>query len=66
MLYSRSILAYVCGHDYCWPPGDPTSSNRYATSQELYDHWKLHHIDDSTCERPYRCGVEGCGKGWKV
>lgn len=42
------------------------SSKCYATSQELYDHWKVQHLDDSSCERPYRCGVAGCGKGWKV
>ncbi|KAI0344158.1 hypothetical protein BDW22DRAFT_1344257 [Trametopsis cervina] len=60
-----SVLAYVCGHDTCWPPGATMSSRCYNTSQELYDHWKIQHAEDATCERPYRCGIEGCGKGWK-
>lgn len=50
----------------CWPSGEPKSTECYSTSQELYDHWKVEHSDDAVCERPYRCGLPECGKGWKV
>lgn len=66
LTYLSSVLAYVCGHEACWPSGQSASCKCYGTSQELYDHWKVEHSDDATCERPYRCGLPGCGKGWKV
>ncbi|KAI0706054.1 hypothetical protein BC835DRAFT_1311893 [Cytidiella melzeri] len=62
---SDDVLAYVCGHETCWPPGQAMSRKCYRTSQELYDHWKVQHLDDAMCERPYRCGLPDCGKGWK-
>ena len=62
-----SVLAYACGHESCWPSGESKSRNCYCTSQELYDHGKVEHSDDVLgCERPYRCGLPECGKGWKV
>ncbi|KAI0095277.1 hypothetical protein BDY19DRAFT_917081 [Irpex rosettiformis] len=62
---SDNVPAYVCGHESCWLPGESRSTKCYRTSQELYDHWKVEHSDDAVCERPYRCGLPDCGKGWK-
>ncbi|EKM60799.1 uncharacterized protein PHACADRAFT_246943 [Phanerochaete carnosa HHB-10118-sp] len=65
VMADHSIKAYVCGFERCWPRTAEMSNVCYATSQELLDHWKVEHIDDATCERPFKCGIADCGKGWK-
>lgn len=65
VLADHSIKAYVCGFEDCWPKDAEMSSACYSTSQELLDHWKTDHLKDMTCERPFKCGIAGCGKGWK-
>jgi hypothetical protein len=38
----------------------------FATSRELGDHSKNDHADDVLGGgKPFRCGLEGCGKSWK-
>ncbi|KIJ21484.1 hypothetical protein PAXINDRAFT_104614 [Paxillus involutus ATCC 200175] len=60
-----SVKPYACGHESCWPTNAASSSARYCTSRGLSDHNKIVHPDDSGGNRPYRCGLEGCGKSWK-
>ncbi|KAI5119921.1 hypothetical protein M0805_000886 [Coniferiporia weirii] len=62
-----SILAYACGHTSCWPRGTTSSSQCFATSGGLQNHFKDRHMDaPGACdETPFRCSLEGCGKGWK-
>ncbi|KIJ68706.1 hypothetical protein HYDPIDRAFT_24960 [Hydnomerulius pinastri MD-312] len=60
-----SIKPYVCGHESCWPANALASCACYCTSRGLSDHNKSAHPDDSGGDRPYRCGLEGCGKSWK-
>ena len=66
--FSSSILPYACGHKVCWPGGHSESKSCFATSGELSAHFKDIHIgDNSACEvPPFRCGLKGCGKSWKV
>ena len=66
--FSSSILPYACGHKACWPGGHSESKSCFATSGELSAHFKDIHIgDNSACEvPPFRCGLKGCGKSWKV
>ncbi|KAF8446231.1 hypothetical protein L210DRAFT_3642485 [Boletus edulis BED1] len=60
-----SIKPYACGHESCWPSDAASSSACYCTSRGLSDHNKIAHPEDSGGDRPYRCGLEGCGKSWK-
>lgn len=60
-----SIKPYACGHESCWPANALTSHACYSTSRSLSDHNKAAHPDDVGSDRPYRCGLEGCGKSWK-
>ncbi|KAG2156524.1 uncharacterized protein EDB93DRAFT_1079460 [Suillus bovinus] len=61
-----SIKPYACGHESCWPVTAPSSLACYTTSRGLSDHNKSSHPEDSGGERPYRCGLDGCGKTWKA
>ncbi|KAG2076988.1 hypothetical protein BDR04DRAFT_1089273 [Suillus decipiens] len=60
-----SIKPYACGHESCWPVTAASSLACYTTSRGLSDHNKSSHPEDSGGERPYRCGLDGCGKSWK-
>lgn len=60
-----SIKPYACGHESCWPVAAASSLACYTTSRGLSDHNKSSHPEDSGGERPYRCGLDGCGKSWK-
>ncbi|KAH0838554.1 hypothetical protein J3R83DRAFT_6874 [Lanmaoa asiatica] len=60
-----SIKPYACGHESCWPSNAASSRACYCTSRGLSDHNKTAHPEDSGGDRPYRCGLEGCGKSWK-
>lgn len=60
-----SIKPYACGHESCWPVTAVSSLACYTTSRGLSDHNKSSHPEDSGGERPYRCGLDGCGKSWK-
>ncbi|KIK49539.1 hypothetical protein CY34DRAFT_796967 [Suillus luteus UH-Slu-Lm8-n1] len=60
-----SIKPYACGHESCWPVAASSSLACFITSRGLSDHNKCSHPEDSGGERPYRCGLEGCGKSWK-
>ncbi|KAG0703172.1 hypothetical protein DFH29DRAFT_803840 [Suillus ampliporus] len=60
-----SIKPYACGHESCWPVTAASSLVCYTTSRGLSDHNKSAHPEDAGGERPYRCGLEGCGKSWK-
>lgn len=66
MHHSPSIKPYACGHESCWPSNAASSRACYCTSRGLSDHNKTAHSEDSGGDRPYRCGLEGCGKSWKV
>ncbi|KAG1757264.1 hypothetical protein EDB19DRAFT_1622844 [Suillus lakei] len=61
-----SIKPYACGHESCWPVTAASSLACYTTSRGLSDHNKSSHPEDSGGERPYRCGLDGCGKSWKA
>ncbi|KAG2155483.1 hypothetical protein DEU56DRAFT_724964 [Suillus clintonianus] len=61
-----SIKPYACGHESCWPATSAISRACYTTSRGLSDHNKSAHPEDSGGERPYRCGLDGCGKSWKA
>lgn len=63
---SSSVLAYACGHPSCWPQGATSSQACYATSKELNDHQKVEHAEDFGGSTPFRCGLPGCKKSWKV
>lgn len=60
-----SIKPYACGHESCWPVAAASSLACFITSRGLSDHNKCSHPEDSGGERPYRCGLDGCGKSWK-
>ncbi|KAF9229618.1 hypothetical protein BS17DRAFT_771690 [Gyrodon lividus] len=60
-----SVKPYACGHESCWPANAASSRACYCTSRGLSDHNKTAHPNDSGGDRPYRCGLEACGKSWK-
>ncbi|EIW86473.1 hypothetical protein CONPUDRAFT_161215 [Coniophora puteana RWD-64-598 SS2] len=60
-----NVKPYACGHETCWPAEAKQSSHMFRTSRGLSDHNKAAHPDDAGGDRPYRCGLEGCGKSWK-
>ncbi|KAG1904791.1 uncharacterized protein F5891DRAFT_944949 [Suillus fuscotomentosus] len=64
--HDPSIKPYACGHESCWPVAATSSIACYTTSRGLSDHNKSSHPEDSGGERPYRCGLDGCGKSWKA
>ncbi|KAG1787838.1 uncharacterized protein HD556DRAFT_1246130 [Suillus plorans] len=64
--HDPSIKPYACGHETCWPVAAASSLACYTTSRGLSDHNKSSHPEDSGGERPYRCGLDGCGKSWKA
>jgi hypothetical protein len=66
LFLSPSIKPYACGHESCWPVTAASSLACYTTSRGLSDHNKSSHPEDSGGERPYRCGLDGCGKSWKA
>ncbi|KAI0067964.1 hypothetical protein BV25DRAFT_895870 [Artomyces pyxidatus] len=62
-----SVLGYACGDPKCWTDSLDGPA-RYATSKELSDHCRSEHQLDQVTDpdhKPYRCGLQGCGKGWK-
>ncbi|KAL4243166.1 hypothetical protein ABKN59_001086 [Abortiporus biennis] len=59
------VLAYACGNHACWPSSEPRGRTCYSTSQELSDHWKIEHQSEIANDKPFRCALEECGKGWK-
>lgn len=67
MFSSPTVLAYVCGHSHCWKENS-TSAACFSTSGELMNHYKEQHMFDmnGVDETPFRCGLQGCSKGWKV
>lgn len=68
MSTSSTILAYACGHTACWPLGATSSTQCFSTSGALLNHYKERHVDDAGAsdETPFRCGLKGCSKKWKV
>nr|AXB87526.1 MYB transcription factor 20 [Pleurotus ostreatus] len=58
-----SVLPYACGYDCCWPTDSSSSSSCFAMSKDLSEHVKIHENEES--DRPFRCGLSGCGKSWK-
>lgn len=62
--YSSSVLPYACGYDRCWATDASSSSSCFAMSKDLSEHVKTHESEES--DRPFRCGLAGCGKSWKV
>jgi hypothetical protein len=65
-LRSPNVRPYVCGHNDCWPNYEEKSRACFATSKDLFDHNRDIHPEEANCEKPFRCGLEGCGKSWKV
>ncbi|KIM61230.1 hypothetical protein SCLCIDRAFT_9470 [Scleroderma citrinum Foug A] len=61
-----SIKPYACGYRSCWQSDASTSRACYSTSRGLSDHKKTEHSNGVGIKRPYRCGLEGCGKSWKA
>ncbi|KAL1761814.1 hypothetical protein FB107DRAFT_285703 [Schizophyllum commune] len=61
------LLPYVCGRASCWPASSPVSESRYDTARELAEHMRRSHAGQASddVEKPYRCGLSGCGKAWK-
>ncbi|TFK57621.1 hypothetical protein OE88DRAFT_1651452 [Heliocybe sulcata] len=67
-----SIKAYACGHPLCWLPSASASLSAFPTSHGLSEHCKERHADMNIVavgsggnDQPFRCGLEGCGRGWK-
>ncbi|THH20992.1 hypothetical protein EW146_g456 [Bondarzewia mesenterica] len=61
-----SILGYACGYSQCWPDDDSCSKFRFATSKDLSEHVRIQHPGDPDADsKPYRCGLQGCGKACK-
>ncbi|KAL4257294.1 MYB transcription factor 20 [Pleurotus pulmonarius] len=58
-----SVLPYACGYDRCWPTDASCSTSCFAMSKDLSEHVKTH--EDESSDRPFRCGLAGCGKSWK-
>lgn len=67
-IFSSDVRPYACGHRQCWPTDATIRTNLacFATSRELGDHSKNSHADDVLGGgKPFRCGLESCGKSWK-
>jgi hypothetical protein len=65
-LCSLSIRGYACGHQRCLV-SDSAVGIHFVTSKELSDHIRTDHAADEFPEhKPYRCGLPGCNKSWKV
>ncbi|CCM00327.1 uncharacterized protein FIBRA_02357 [Fibroporia radiculosa] len=62
----QPILAYACGHPDCWPVNTEASKSCFATSKHLSDHNKSSHAADLGGSTPFRCGLAGCKKSWKL
>ena len=63
---SLSVRGYACGHQRCIV-GDSAVGVQFITSKELSDHIRTDHASDEFPEhKPYRCGLPGCNKSWKV
>jgi hypothetical protein len=46
---------------------DSTTGIQFVTSKELTDHIRTDHAaDEFPDHKPYRCGLPGCNKSWKV
>lgn len=61
-----SILGYSCGNSQCWLPDTSKSKFCFATSKALSEHVRAQHPNDLDADsKPYRCGLQGCGRGWK-
>lgn len=60
-----SVRPYACAYPSCWPDNAATSLECFSTSGELLDHTKDQHSEEDRIEKPYRCALLGCGKGWK-
>ncbi|PFH50771.1 hypothetical protein AMATHDRAFT_3627 [Amanita thiersii Skay4041] len=61
-----TIKPYACGNERCWPTDSPRSSSCYATSRELFDHYRNEHESDPPADKPFRCALAGCHKSWKA
>ncbi len=66
-LYSSlTIRGYACGHQRCLA-NDSTTGVQFVASKELSDHIRtVHAADEFPDHKPYRCGLPGCSKTWKV
>ncbi|KAI9462329.1 hypothetical protein BJY52DRAFT_1256337 [Lactarius psammicola] len=54
-----SIRGYACGHQHCLVSDSAVG--------ELSDHIRTDHAaDEFPDHKPYRCGLPGCNKSWKV
>lgn len=42
------------------------SKSCFATSKQLFEHSKGDHEGEPLGDKPFRCGLSGCGKSWKV
>jgi hypothetical protein len=66
VMCSLSIRGYACGHQRCIA-SDSAVGVHFVTSKELSDHIRTDHAaDDFPDHKPYRCGLPGCNKSWKV
>ncbi|KAI0032500.1 hypothetical protein K488DRAFT_85800 [Vararia minispora EC-137] len=68
-----NVLAYACGFPRCWAPDDTGADSgsvagvRFATSRELAEHMRTAHASwNCADDKPYRCALVGCKKGWKA
>ena len=63
---SLSTRGYACGHQRCLV-SDSAVGVQFVTSKELSDHIRTDHAaDEFPDHKPYRCGLPGCNKSWKV
>ncbi|KAA1468486.1 hypothetical protein DENSPDRAFT_833780 [Dentipellis sp. KUC8613] len=60
-----SILAYSCGYPECMDKDGRESSAKFMMSKDLSDHVRQRHPSNNLDLKPFRCGLKGCGKGWK-
>ncbi|KAF8272956.1 hypothetical protein EI94DRAFT_1783312 [Lactarius quietus] len=61
-----SIRGYACGHQRCLV-SDSAVGVQFITSKELSEHIRIDHAaDEFPDHKPYRCGLPGCNKSWKV
>lgn len=59
------VRPYACGREGCWSIGASMSKSCFATSKQLFEHSKGDHEGEPLGDKPFRCGLSGCGKSWK-
>lgn len=59
------VRPYACGREGCWSIGASMSKSCFATSKQLCEHSKGDHEGEPLGDKPFRCGLSGCGKSWK-